>query len=185
MGLPTGSISRHFRHTGRRYAKPENVSQAIYEKRSEEIHRPQEMDIGMLVKCLSCLHPVKSTIYQQVSQFSSPPQRLSPQRGSLLCVSLPLLLINTGSQITELNKRQDVQMHRPPHCLGMNNTLRLQSPNWAQWTGDQQLLNSSCPPPSFGGNIVQTNNPVYSCAALGDLGEALCLPFLSEVSHMH
>ena len=109
----------------------------------------------------------------------------------------------------------------------MNNTLRLQSPDWVQWPDDQQLLNSSYLHPSFGGNhdttghvfgvsggsvgadkskhqpdrlsqcfydhldedaaervIMQIDNPIHSHTVTGGLGEALCPPFLPEVSHM-
>jgi hypothetical protein len=65
----------------------------------------------------------------------------------------------------------------------MNDT---QSPDWAQWTGDQQFQNhdGSCLPLSFDRNMVQTDNPIYSCTAMEGLGEASRAPFLPEVSHM-
>jgi hypothetical protein len=62
----------------------------------------------------------------------------------------------------------------------MNDT---QSPDWAQWTGDQQFQDS-CLPLSFDRNVVQTGNPIYSCTMMEGLGEASRALFLPEVSHM-
>jgi hypothetical protein len=83
-------------------------------------------------------------------------------------------------QAAELNTRQYVQTHHLPHCFRMNNRLRSQSPDWPTWITNQQLLKSSRLPSPFGGDIVETSNPIYSSTVMGGLGEALLLPFFAS-----